>query len=182
MALLIGCCSVVSCEKRRSTYNDGNGADNTELSTADAEHKSNDFGLKLSDITLPDVDGKSHSLLEEAGKSPLTLIDFWASWCGPCMREMPNVRNLYHRYKKEGFNIIGVSLDNDRDAWIQAVDNMGLTWLQLSDLMGWQSLAVQAYGIETIPFTLLVDSQGYILGANLRGEALAKALEESIRL
>ena len=96
---------------------------------------------KLTDITLPDRNGNDVSLLDEVKKHPFTVIDFWASWCGPCMAEMPNMKALYEEYRDRGLGIIGLSLDKDREAWIQTIDKMGLNWTHLSDLKGWESLA-----------------------------------------
>ena len=135
---------------------------------------------KLTDITLPDRNGNDVSLLDEVKKHPFTVIDFWASWCGPCMAEMPNMKALYEEYSDRGLGIIGLSLDKDREAWTQTIDKMGLNWTHLSDLKGWESLAAQTYGIRSIPHMMLVNSDGEILGTDYDSETLKHAVFECI--
>ena len=106
------------------------------------------------------------------------LIDFWASWCGPCRMEMPNVKENYEKYQAKGFDVVGLSFDNKADAWKKAINEMGLNWIHLSDLKGWRSIAAQTYGIQGIPASLLVNPIGIIVARDLRGEALGKKLAE----
>ncbi len=106
------------------------------------------------------------------------MIDFWASWCGPCRKENPNVVKVYQQYKDQGFEILGVSLDNDRDRWLKAIADDKLTWLHISDLKGWRSTFAQQYGVSSIPQTILLDQDGNILARNLRGPALEEKLAE----
>lgn len=134
------------------------------------------IGEEAPDIVLSDPYGKTFSLSSLRGK--VVLVDFWASWCGPCRRENPNVVKLYNKYKSKGFEILGVSLDDNRDAWIKAINDDKLLWFHVSDLMKWNSSVVQLYNIEAIPFTVLVDRDGKILAKNLRGEELEKKLRE----
>ena len=178
LLLCAGLC-LTSCSKKEASPADATNTENQQ-STDGGEAQQDEAYAKLKDITLPDANGKTHSLLEEVKKNPVTLIDFWASWCGPCMREMPNVKQTYEQFKNRGFNIIGLSLDNDREAWQQAVSNMELTWLQLSDLKGWDSAAAQLYNVQSIPFTMLVNSEGEIVETNLRGEELQHAVAEMV--
>ena len=135
-------------------------------------------GAKLIDFELPDEVGIKHHLNEYVGKGRYVLVDFWASWCGPCRQEMPNVKAAYERFHERGFDILGLSFDNNREAWLRAVAELGMTWPQLSDLQGWKSLAAQKYNVRAIPFTLLFDPEGKVVASNLRGEALANKLEE----
>lgn len=135
---------------------------------------------KVTDIMLPDRDGKQYSLLEEVKKQPLTVIDFWATWCGPCMQEMPNVKALYEKYSKKGLAIIGISQDKDEEAWKQIIDKEGLNWLQLLDGKGENGSAADMYKVEYIPYTMLIDSTGVILETNLRGEELEKAVAKHL--
>ena len=114
-------------------------------------------------------------------KGKLVLIDFWASWCAPCRKELPNVKRAYEKYKNKGFEILGVSLDKDRDAWIEAISKEGLTWPQVSDLKFWQSEAVQVYAIQSIPYTVLIDKEGKIIATDLRGADLDKKLSEVLK-
>ncbi|MBR4533212.1 MAG: TlpA family protein disulfide reductase [Bacteroidaceae bacterium] len=135
-------------------------------------------GAQLIDFELPDEVGASHHLSEYIGKGHYVLVDFWASWCGPCRQEMPNVKAAYERFHERGFDILGLSFDNNREAWLRAVADLGMTWPQLSDLKGWKSLAAQKYNVRAIPFTLLFDPEGKVVADNLRGEALSQKLEE----
>lgn len=128
------------------------------------------------DFKAADLNGNPVSISSYKGK--YVLVDFWASWCGPCRGENPNLVRLYNKYHSEKFDIIGFSLDNNKDAWGKAVKNDKLSWTQLSDLKAWDSRVVQAYGIKGIPFNILLDQQGRIMGKNLRGVALQKKVEE----
>lgn len=134
----------------------------------------------MTDFTMTSIDGTSVSALDEVKKHKLTIIDFWASWCGPCRAEMPHVVNLYNTFKDQGLGIIGVSLDQDRQAWQTAVEKMNMKWLQLSDLQGWDNAAARLYGVEAIPFTMLVDAEGNILATDLRGEELAQFVADHL--
>jgi peroxiredoxin len=131
-------------------------------------------GQAAPDITLPSPDGKNVSLSSLRGK--YVLIDFWASWCGPCRQENPNVVRMYNKYKDKGFEIFGVSLDESRDKWLKAIAMDKLTWPHVSDLKGWSSAAAQLYNIQAIPQTLLLDKEGKIIAKNLRGKALEEKL------
>lgn len=127
-------------------------------------------------FTQNDPDGNPISLEDFKGK--VVLLDFWASWCGPCRRENPNVVKVYEKYKDQGFEILGVSLDKDRKRWVDAIAKDNLTWPQVSDLKGWSNEAGRMYGVSSIPHTVLVDGEGKIIALKLRGEALEKKLEE----
>ena len=129
-------------------------------------------GGTLPDFTMNDIDGHPVKLREEIAKNSITLIDFWASWCGPCRAEMPHVVDLYDECKAKGFNVIGISLDEDKDKWASAVKSLGMKWLQLSDLNGWHNQIAVAMGVRSIPHTVIVDKNGKILASGLRGERL----------
>ena len=131
-------------------------------------------GVQAPEINLSAPDGKAVALSSLRGK--YVLIDFWASWCGPCRKENPNVVRAYNRYKGKGFEIYGVSFDQDRAKWLKAIQADGLTWQHVSDLKGWESAAGQTYSIKSIPASILLDPQGRIIGKNLRGEALEAKL------
>lgn len=133
-------------------------------------------GASAPDIVLNDPFGKKVSLSELRGK--IVLIDFWASWCGPCRMENPNNVKLYNKYKNSGFEIFGVSLDDNRDAWVAAINKDKLLWPHGSDLLKWNSSVVSQYNISAIPYTVLVDKEGKIIAKELRGEELAFKLKE----
>ena len=135
-------------------------------------------GVMFTDIELADTAGVQHKLSEYVGRGNYVLIDFWASWCGPCMREMPQVKALYDKYHAKGFDIVGLSFDRDHKNWVGAIQRKGLNWHHLSDLKYWDTLAGRTYGINAIPATLLVGPDGKIVAANLHGEALAAKLKE----
>lgn len=136
-------------------------------------------GNEAPELLLPMPNDKELALSSLRGK--VVLIDFWASWCGPCRKEMPNVKKAYEKYKSKGFEIYGVSLDKERDAWLEAISKDGLTWPQVSDLKFWQSEAAQIYAVQSIPFTVLIDKDGKILATELRGAELEKKLAEILK-
>lgn len=136
-------------------------------------------GAEAPELILPMPNDKDLALSSLRGK--VVLIDFWASWCAPCRKELPNVKRAYAKYKSKGFEILGVSLDKDREAWIEAISTEGLTWPQVSDLKYWQSEAVQVYALQSIPFTVLLDKEGKIIATDLRGADLDKKLAEVLK-
>ena len=139
------------------------------------------LGTSAPEINLPTPAGSKLALSSLRGK--YVLIDFWASWCGPCRQENPNVVKAYNQFKDKGkgFTIYSVSLDQDKGKWEKAIAADGLTWHHVSDLAGWQSVAGAAYGVKAIPQSFLIDPQGKIIGKNLRGEALAAKLAEVLK-
>lgn len=136
-------------------------------------------GKAAPELNLPDKDGKIISLTSFRGK--YLLIDFWASWCGPCRQENPNVVKAYNEYKGKNFTVLGVSLDKEKDAWLQAIQDDGLAWTHVSDLKFWNSKAVGLYGFEGIPYNVLVDPQGKIIAESLRGFDLENKLQELLK-
>lgn len=134
------------------------------------------IGNVAPEIALNDPSGKEIKLSSLRGK--VVLLDFWASWCGPCRQENPNNVKLYKQYKDKGFEIYGVSLDKEMDAWKEAIVQDQLTWVHVSDLKFWQSAAAASYKVESIPATFLLDKDGKILAKNLRGEELASFLKK----
>lgn len=138
--------------------------------------KATAIGSMAPEISLPNPDGKIIPLSSLRGK--YVLVDFWAKWCGPCRQENPNVVRAYNTYKDKSFTVYGVSLDRNKEDWLKAINDDGLTWTHVSDLKYWQSEAAKTYNVTSIPFSILVDPKGVIIGKNLRGVALDKKLEE----
>ncbi|MGE5106166.1 MAG: redoxin domain-containing protein [Sphingobacteriales bacterium] len=137
------------------------------------------IGKQAPDISLPDINGNNFSLSSLKGK--YVLVDFWASWCGPCRAENPNVVNVYNKYKDKNFTVLGVSLDKTKEAWLKAIKDDNLTWNHISDLKFWESPVVGQYGFDGIPYNVLVDPSGTIIATSLRGAALEAKLAEVIK-
>ena len=135
-------------------------------------------GLTFHELEMKNMNDEDVRLSQWAGKGQYVMVDFWASWCGPCRQEMPNVVANYEKYHQKGFEIVGVSFDQRKDAWVAAVQQMGMNWPQMSDLKGWKCTASEAYGISSIPASVLLDPQGKIVATNLRGKALGEKLKE----
>ena len=135
-------------------------------------------GIQYHDLTMQDIADKEVSLSQWVGKGNYVLVDFWASWCGPCRQEMPYVIAAYEAYKGKGFNVVGVSFDQKKDAWVKAIQQMGMQWPQMSDLKGWKCAASDLYGVSSIPSNVLVDPKGKIVAMDLRGEKLLNKLKE----
>lgn len=137
------------------------------------------IGQMAPELNFADTSGKPVALSSLRGK--VVLIDFWASWCGPCRQENPNVLRLYNQYKDRGFEVYGVSLDEDRGQWLEAIHKDGIYWTHVSDLMKWQSAAARLYAVSSIPATFLLDREGKIIGKNLRGNELEAKLRMVLR-
>lgn len=150
-----------------------------QLTQQVAQAKAFSAGGVAPDFAMNQLDGTELKLSDLRGK--VVLVDFWASWCGPCRKANPEVVALYAKYKDKGFEILGVSLDRNQDAWKKAIEADKLTWYHVSDLKGWQNAAAQLYGVQSIPQTLLLDAEGKIIARNLKGPELEAKLKEVLK-
>ncbi|HET9825167.1 MAG TPA: TlpA disulfide reductase family protein [Chitinophagaceae bacterium] len=137
------------------------------------------IGKPAPELSLPDINGRKINLSSFKGK--YVLVDFWASWCLPCRRENPNVVQAYNKYKSKNFTILGVSLDKEKEDWMDAIQHDKLTWTQVSDLQEWNSLAVSTFNFNGIPFNVLIDPAGRIIGQSLRGPDLEQKLADVLK-
>ena len=135
-------------------------------------------GQSYIDIALPNVEGEEVSLKSVVEANKVVLLDFWASWCRPCMGEMPFLLDAYAKFHSKGFEIYGVSLDESAEAWRSTIDKQGMKWVNVSEVAGWNTPAAKEYSVNSIPANFLIDSEGKIIAKNLRGEALIEKLVE----
>lgn len=138
-----------------------------------------DVGSEAPEIAMKMPNDTTLALSSLRGK--YVLIDFWASWCGPCRKENPNVVRMYYKFKDKGFDIFSVSLDQEKESWVKAIEKDGLPWHHVSDLQFWNSAAAAAYGVQGIPATFLLDKEGKVIAKYLRGEDLERKLEEVLK-
>ena len=143
--------------------------------------KATAVGQKFTDFEMLTPEGKAVKLSDYAGKGKVVLVDFWASWCGPCRREMPNLVEAYAKYKNKNFEIVGVSLDQSGEAWKEAIGKLNITWPQMSDLKYWNCEGAKLYAISSIPHIVLIDGEGTIIARGLHGDELQQKLAEIIK-
>ena len=149
-----------------------------ELLKPEDSQKTAFIGQQFTDMEMADPEGKTHKISELVGEGHWVLVDFWASWCGPCRAEMPNVLEAYNKFHDKGFEVIGVSFDEKKEAWVKAIDQLKMPWLQISDLKGFNCAAAPIYKIDGIPDNILIDPQGKIIDRALRGKALHNRLQK----
>ncbi len=162
-----------------SQYNAFMAKQNQPASTNPAAGTKPAVGSMAPDITMNDTEGKPFSLSQLKGQ--YVLVDFWASWCGPCRGENPNVVDAFNKYKSKNFTVLGVSLDEDKQKWLDAIKSDELNWKHISDLKGWGNAAVGIYGFDGIPYNVLLDPTGKIIATELRAEALQQKLAEVLK-
>ena len=138
-------------------------------------------GMTIKDFNQPGIDGTELSLMSEVAKNKITVIDFWASWCGPCRQEMPFMLEMFSKYKDKGLGIVGISLDEDSDSWKAATQQLNIPWIQMSDLKGWENAIAKHFCVNSIPHTIVVDQQGKILKRGLRGEKLEEFVAKQLK-
>ena len=143
--------------------------------------KATAVGQKFTDFEMQTPEGKTVKLSDYVGKGKVVLVDFWASWCGPSRREMPNLVEAYAQYKNKNFEIVGVSLDQSADSWKEAIEKLNITWPQMSDLKYWNCEGAKLYAVSSIPHTVLIDGDGTIIARGLHGDGLQQKLVEVIK-
>ena len=152
------------------------------LKSKDATNvNANEDGIQYIDFGMETPEGAPIKVSDFVSKNKYTLIDFWASWCGPCHAEMPTVVRAYDEFHSKGLEIIGVSLDNNKGDWVRALRDLKMTWPQMSDLQGWECAGAQLYGVRSIPSNFLIDQKGRIVAQDLRGEGLIQKLDELMK-
>lgn len=143
--------------------------------------KATAVGQKFTDFEMQTPEGENVKLSDYVGKGKVVLVDFWASWCGPCRREMPNLVEAYAKYKNKNFEIVGVSLDQSGESWKEAIGKLNITWPQMSDLKYWNCEGAKLYAVSSIPHTVLIDGEGTIIARGLHGDELQQKLAEVIK-
>lgn len=178
LLLNIAALLLVACQLKG---NNNSSAEETVPAVAETPAEGTEIGDKYIDIKLSGIYGVPISVSEYVAKNKYTLVDFWASWCPPCRAEMPVIVKAYTDYHGKGLEVVGVSLDKDQDAWLEAIEQLKMPWPQMSDLKGWESEGARLYNVRSIPANVLIDQQGKIIAKNLRGEDLLLKLEELMK-
>jgi len=153
--------------------------DTTQVAAA-TEEFSPEEGKHYLDITVPMMGGGELKLSEFIPENKLTIVDCWASWCPPCVAEMPNLVAIYKKYHEQGLEILGISFDKEEHAWTNKVSELGMTWPQGSELNGWENQMMEKYGVNSIPCTFIINQKGTILARGLRGEELEEFIKQNL--
>ncbi len=143
--------------------------------------KATAVGQKFTDFAMKTPEGKDIKLSDYVGKGKVVLIDFWASWCGPCRREMPNLVEVYKKYKNKSFEIVGVSLDRNEADWKKGIEDLKITWPQMSDVKFWDCEGAKLYAVSSIPHTVLIDGEGTIIARGLHGASIEEKVAEALK-
>ena len=151
-----------------------------ELESMIASEEGVEEGKKIGDFVLMTPDGEEMGIMSEVRKNQITILDFWASWCQPCLKEMPLMVSLYEKYHEQGLQIIGISLDEEHDGWVKAIKKQGMNWPQASDLKGWNCTVAEALHVKAIPHIIVLDRSGTILRRGLRGQELEDFLQQKL--
>ena len=170
---LLTACTVKSADNGTAVSQDVTTEAIAEATGADAQ--------QYTDLALPGVGGGTIKISDYVGKNKLVLVDFWASWCGPCRQEMPAVVRTYNDFHEKGLEIVGVSFDSESDSWRHAIHELKMNWPQMSDLKGWDSEGAVAYDVRAIPANVLIDQSGKIVARDLRGEELYRTVDELLK-
>lgn len=170
---------IAGCKQKKQTVP----ADTTTdtIIVSDSTEVEDSVVNKFTDFTMNDTEGNPVNIMDEIAKNNVTVIDFWASWCGPCRQEMPTLVKLYAEEKTNGLGIVGISLDNDLSNWKSAIEKDNITWIQLSDLQGWENAAARMYNVNAIPHTIIVNREGNIVAEGLRGEELTDFIKNYLK-
>ena len=178
--MLAACLLLATSCKQKAPANGSKESQEQVVDSSDAQDQTTSPSDSYTDISLPGPQGQTVKVSDYVGKNKLVLIDFWASWCGPCIGELPNVVKAYELYHDKGLEIVGVSLDKDKASWVQAIAQTGQKWPQMSDLKGWDCEGAALYGIQSIPANVLINEQGEIVARDLRGDFLLKEVESRL--
>lgn len=184
LCILVTMMCLTACGKQNKSQNTTTERPATEAKAPAADPYQALVGTKYKDFTITGIDGETHSLSEyidgskSKKKKRYVLVDFWATWCRPCLMEMPNIKNCLDQYQSKGFDVVGVSMDTDILAWNQIVATNGYKWHQLGDMKGFDSPVVKLYNLQYLPFSILCDKDGTIIAVNVRGQRLRDTLAE----
>ena len=151
------------------------------LEAAIIRFEKNAVGVTIEDFSMQTPEGGELSAMSVISQNRITVIDFWASWCGPCRQEMPFMLQMYDKYRDKGLGILGVSLDKNHGAWTNAIKQLKLPWPQMSDLKGWENAAAKRFNVTSIPHTIVVDQKGTILQRGLRRTQLEQFVAEQLK-